>query len=60
MKLVATKKVIREITGDEMNKKDEAVDVMQEYFPRGGWDYDDICKLYDAIEEGKIPHLKTE
>lgn len=40
-----------------MNKKDEAVAVMQEYFPNGGRDYDDICNLYDAIKEGKIPHM---
>lgn len=40
-----------------MNKKDEAVAVMQEYFPNGGRDWDDICKLYDAIKDGKIPHM---
>ena len=40
-----------------MTKKDEAVAVMQEYFPAGGWDYDDICELYDAIAEGKIPYV---
>ncbi|MDM3595566.1 hypothetical protein [Proteus mirabilis] len=39
------------------NKKDEAVAVMQEYFPNGGRDWDAICELYDAIDEGKIPNI---
>lgn len=40
--------------------RDSAVDAMQDYFPRGGWDYDDICSLYDAIAAGKIPGVKLE
>lgn len=40
--------------------RDIAVDAMQDYFPRGGWDYDDICSLYDAISAGKIPGVKLE
>lgn len=38
-------------------KKDSAVAVMQEYFPNGERDFDDACKLYDAIVEGKIPGI---
>ncbi len=30
---------------------------MQEYFPNGGRDWDNICRLYDAIEKGKIPNV---
>lgn len=40
------------------NKKDEAISVMQEYFPNGGRDWDAICELYDAIKQGKIPHVQ--
>lgn len=40
--------------------RDSALGVMQDYFPRGGWDYDDICSLYDAIAAGKIPGVKLE
>ncbi len=39
------------------NKKDEAISVMQEYFPNGGRDWDAICELYDAIKQGKIPNI---
>ncbi|WP_158086439.1 hypothetical protein [Pantoea eucrina] len=38
-------------------KKEAAVAVMQEYFPNGGRDFDDIAKLYDAIAEGKVPGI---
>lgn len=39
--------------------KDSAVDVMQEYFPAGGRDYDHICELFDAIADGKIPGVQV-
>lgn len=42
-----------------MDKRDQAIDVMQEYFPAGGWDYDNICDLFDAIHAGKIPNVVT-
>ena len=38
--------------------KDSAVDVMQEYFPAGGRDYDHICELFDAIADGRIPGVQ--
>jgi len=38
-------------------KKEAAVAVMQEYFPNGGRDFDDVSNLYDAIAEGKVPGL---
>lgn len=48
-------KDIEQVYIDE--KKDSAVAVMQEYFPNGGRDFDDIGKLYDAIVEGKVPGI---
>ncbi|MXF49869.1 hypothetical protein GR294_25655 [Raoultella sp. Lac2] len=38
-------------------EKEKAVSIMQEYFPNGGRDYDDVCALFDAIAENKIPCL---
>ncbi|QHQ14542.1 hypothetical protein GMW39_00775 [Pectobacterium parmentieri] len=38
-----------------MSNKDNAVAIMQEYFPNGGRDFDDVCSLFDAIAAGKIP-----
>lgn len=38
-----------------LNQKDSAVSVMQEYFPNGGRDFDDVCALFDAIVAGKVP-----
>lgn len=48
------------MSSDDIDKrlKDEAVAAMQEYFPNGGIDFDDVCKLYDAINEGKIPNVE--
>ncbi|MBJ2110290.1 hypothetical protein [Proteus terrae] len=40
-----------------MEKKSDAVSVMQEYFPNGGRDWDAVCELYDAIAAGKIPNI---
>lgn len=37
-----------------------AAGVMQEYFPNGGRDWDQINALYDAIYEGKIPGVKVK
>lgn len=42
-----------------MDKRDQAIDVMQEYFPAGGCDYDNICDLFDAIHAGKVPNVVT-
>lgn len=48
------------MNGSEIAKKlkDDAVAAMQEYFPNGGRDFDDVCKLYDAINDGKIPNVE--
>ncbi|WP_447881602.1 hypothetical protein [Serratia fonticola] len=40
-------------------QKDNAVGVMQDFFPNGGRDFDDVCALYDAIAAGKIPGVVT-
>ncbi|MEQ9887622.1 hypothetical protein ABRP55_13835 [Pectobacterium zantedeschiae] len=42
-----------------MSNKDNAVAIMQEYFPNGGRDYDSVCGLFDAIAEGKIPGVQV-
>lgn len=39
------------------DKKGSALDVLQEYFPNGGYDFDAVTKLLDAIVEGKIPGI---
>lgn len=41
----------------QVQEKEAAVAVMQEYFPNGGRDFDDIGRLYDAIIEGKVPGI---
>ncbi|WP_162302898.1 hypothetical protein [Serratia sp. P2ACOL2] len=38
-----------------LNQKDAAVSVMQEFFPNGGRDFDEVCALFDAIAAGKVP-----
>lgn len=38
-----------------LNQKDGAVSVMQEFFPSGGRDFDEVCALFDAIAAGKVP-----
>ncbi|MDU4150325.1 MAG: hypothetical protein E7H83_01890 [Enterobacteriaceae bacterium] len=47
----------------ECNVQDEnkrlSTGVMQEYFPNGGRDWDQISSLYDAICDGKIPGLQA-
>ena len=52
--------IFRPLRTESEKARDSAVDAMQDYFPRGGWDYDDICSLYDAIAAGKIPGVKLE
>ncbi|MGS7877220.1 hypothetical protein [Klebsiella pneumoniae] len=37
-----------------------AAGIMQEYFPNGGRDWDQILSLFDAISAGKIPGIRTE
>lgn len=37
--------------------KDAAISVMEEYFPNGGQDYDQIVALFNAIVDGKVPSL---
>lgn len=39
------------------DKKAAALDVLQEYFPNGGHDFDAVIKLLDAIVEDKIPGI---
>ncbi|WP_158263885.1 hypothetical protein [Serratia sp. Nf2] len=39
------------------NQKDAAVSVMQEFFPNGGRDFDEVCALFDAIVAGKVPGI---
>lgn len=36
-----------------------AAAVMQEYFPNGGRDWNQIHELYDAIYAGKIPGVQV-
>ncbi|KHS76990.1 hypothetical protein QT13_01745 [Pectobacterium brasiliense] len=43
-----------------MSKKDHAVVIMQEYFPNGGRDFEGVCELFDAIRDGKIPHVHLQ
>lgn len=40
-----------------LNQKDAAVSVMQEFFPNGGCDFDEVCALFDAIVAGKVPGI---
>ncbi|BEM92732.1 hypothetical protein SME53J_21710 [Serratia marcescens] len=40
-----------------LNQKDAAVSVMQEFFPNGGRDFDEVCALFDAIVAGKVPGI---
>ncbi|MBL0907820.1 hypothetical protein G5645_07400 [Pectobacterium carotovorum] len=42
-----------------MSKKDQAIAIMQEYFPNGGRDYESVIALFDAIAEGKIPEVQV-
>lgn len=48
----------------ECNVYDEnrnlAAGVMQEYFPNGGRDWDQILSLFDAIYAGKIPGVQVQ
>lgn len=44
---------------NEMSKKDQSIDAMQEYFPNGGRDWAQINALYDAIYAGKIPGVQA-
>ncbi|WP_247687053.1 hypothetical protein [Klebsiella michiganensis] len=37
-----------------------AAGVMQEYFPNGGRDWDQILSLFDAISAGKIPGVQAQ
>ncbi|WP_019210831.1 hypothetical protein [Yersinia massiliensis] len=37
--------------------KSEALAAMQEYFPNGGRDWDNVSALFDAIRDGKIAGL---
>ncbi|WP_335952281.1 hypothetical protein [Klebsiella michiganensis] len=37
-----------------------AAGIMQEYFPNGGRDWDQILNLFDAISAGKIPGISTK
>ncbi|HIH9438302.1 TPA: hypothetical protein ACYU60_000135 [Klebsiella variicola subsp. variicola] len=41
-------------------KRNLAAGIMQEYFPNGGRDWDQILSLFDAISAGKIPGIRTE
>lgn len=48
----------------ECNVYDEnrnlAAGIMQEYFPNGGRDWDQILSLFDAISAGKIPGVQAQ
>lgn len=48
----------------ECNVYDEnrnlAAGIMQEYFPNGGRDWDQILSLFDAISAGKIPGVRAQ
>lgn len=37
-----------------------AAGIMQEYFPNGGRDWDQILSLFDAISAGKIPGVQAQ
>ncbi|PHI31177.1 hypothetical protein [Budvicia aquatica] len=37
--------------------KNEAMSTLQEYFPNGGRDWDNVTAVIDAIAEGKIPNV---
>lgn len=51
---------VKHMSEEAKVKRDKAIDVLQEWVPDGGWHYDDVCALYDAIADGKIPGLKLE
>ncbi|WP_145536299.1 hypothetical protein [Yersinia alsatica] len=38
--------------------KSDAMATMQEYFPNGGRDWESVSELFDAIRDGKIPHVE--
>lgn len=40
--------------------RDLAAGVMQEYFPNGGRDWDQVLSLFDAIYAGKIPGVQVQ
>ncbi|HDL8114548.1 TPA: hypothetical protein P0O00_001737 [Yersinia enterocolitica] len=37
--------------------KSDALATMQEYFPNGGRDWDNVSALFDAIRDGKVAGL---
>lgn len=39
------------------DEKISALDVLQEYFPNGGYDFDAVIQLLNAIVDGKIPGI---
>ncbi|MGL5386668.1 MAG: hypothetical protein ACRDCA_12570 [Serratia sp. (in: enterobacteria)] len=41
-------------------QKDDATAAMQDFFPNGGRDWDQVCAMYDAIAAGKIPGVTIE
>ncbi|CNI78655.1 Uncharacterised protein [Yersinia frederiksenii] len=45
-----------EKTAEEI--KSDAIAAMQEYFPNGGRDWESVSELFDAIRDGKIPHVE--
>lgn len=48
------------VTAEELyiaENRDAALSAMEEYFPNGGRDYDNVVALYEALLRGDIPLL---